>query len=92
MPNKLIIIAFFSAIMLLIDWYVFSGFKVLISNYQPQIQRWLKTGFWILSALNIILLITFHSLPAHQFWGLKIVIATFLFGQYFYYYFYLLMI
>ena len=83
MPNKLIIIAFFSAIMLLIDCYVFSGFKVLISNYQPQTQRWLKTGFWILSAFNILLLITFHSLPAHHFWGLKVVIATFLFGQYF---------
>lgn len=83
MPNKLIIIAFFSTVMLLIDWYVFSGFKVLISHTQPQTQRILKSGFWILSTLNILLLITFHSLPHHQFWGLKVTIATFLFGQYF---------
>lgn len=83
MPNKLFIIAFFSALMLLIDWYVFSGLKVLISNYQPITQRWFKTGFWILTITNIFLLVTFHSLPTHQFWGVKVVIATFLFGQYF---------
>ena len=69
--------------MLLIDWYVFSGFKVLISDASQQSQRIAKNGFWILSVLNVLLLITFHSLPPHQFWGLKVIIATFLFGQYF---------
>src|SRR5688572_23822473 len=83
MPNKIIFLAFFSALMLLIDWYVFSGFKVLINHTQPQTQKYLRNGFKVLTAINILLLITFHSLPAHQFRGLKTIIGTFLFAQYF---------
>lgn len=83
MPNKLFIIAFFSTLMLLIDWYSFSGMKVLIQNFQPTTQKWFRNGFLVLSAINIGLLILFHSLPVHQYWGLRVIIATWLFGQYF---------
>jgi len=83
MPNKLIFIAFFTGLMLLMDWYVFSGFKVLIQNAQPLTQKWLRTGYWTLSIINIILLLIFHTLPPNLHWGLRIIIITFLFGQYF---------
>jgi len=82
MPSKIIFIAFFTAFMLLIDWYVFSGLKVLIQNAQPNTQRWIRTGFWILSLFNILLLMVFHSLPTHVM-GPRIIIITFLFAQYF---------
>lgn len=83
MPNKLIFIAFFTGLMLLMDWYVFSGFKLLIQNAQPLTQKWLRTGFWTLSVINIILLLIFHTLPPNMFLGLRVIIITFLFGQYF---------
>jgi len=76
-------LAFFTGIMVLVDFYAFSGFKVLIQHLQPTTQRWLKNGFWILSGINIILLITFQMLPPHAFWGTRLIIATFLFAQYF---------
>ncbi len=69
--------------MLLIDWYLYSGFKVLIKSGLPKTQQCLKIGYWSLSFLNIIVLIIFHSIPSNAFWGLKTGIATFLFGQYF---------
>ena len=83
MPNKLIFIAFFTGLMLLMDWYVFSGFKLLIQNAQPLTQKWLRTGFWTLSVINIVLLLIFHTLPPNMFLGLRVIIITFLFGQYF---------
>jgi predicted MPP superfamily phosphohydrolase len=83
MPNKLIFIAFFTGLMLLMDWYVFSGFKLLIQNAQPLTQKWLRTGFWTLSVFNIILLLIFHTLPPNMYLGLRVIIITFLFGQYF---------
>lgn len=83
MPNKVFFIAVFTTLMLLIDWYVFSGFKVLIQNALPNTQRWLKNGFWMLTALNISLLILFQFLPAGTHYGYRIAIITFLFGQYF---------
>lgn len=82
MPNKLIFIAFFTGLMLLIDWYVFSGFKVLIQNALPATQRWLKISFWSLTGANIILLLLFHTLAPNSFWGLRITIMTILVGQY----------
>jgi hypothetical protein len=65
------------------DWYVFSGFKLLIQNAQPLTQKWLRTGFWTLSVFNIILLLIFHTLPPNMYLGLRVIIITFLFGQYF---------
>ncbi len=83
MPSKLIFIAFFTGLMLLMDWYVFSGFKVLIQNALPNTQRLLKIGYWSLTGVNILLLLLFHTLAPNSYWGLRITIMTFLFGQYF---------
>ena len=65
------------------DWYLYSGYKVIIKSALPQTQRFLKIGFWGLTLLNVGLLILFHSLPAKAYWGLKVGLATFLFAQYF---------
>ena len=83
MPNKLFFIAFFTGLMLLMDWYVFSGFKVLIQHAQPNTQRWLKTAFWTITGINILALLTFHLLPPNMHGGPRVVILTYLFGQYF---------
>lgn len=83
MPQKIFFILFFSGLMLLMDWYVFSGFKVLIQNALPNTQKWLKTGYWSLSVLNILALLLFHSLSPGDHYGIRIALITFLFAQYF---------
>ncbi len=44
-----------SAFLLLIDLYVYQGFKVLIAHQSPSVQKILKITFWLITATSLIL-------------------------------------
>lgn len=82
MLTKLIIFISITFILLLIDFYVYSGFKILISGYSHNVQKNLKNTFWIISAINVVLVVIFNLLPVHKFWTLRIIIFTIISIQY----------
>lgn len=55
MNRVLLFPLFISLFILLIDLYVYQGLKVLIQHLAPGTQRWIKTGFWILTAISLLM-------------------------------------
>lgn len=82
MISKILIFFFFTVLLLLIDLYVYSGFKALINNTNHSTQKILNLAFWILFLINITLLIIFNLLPPQKFWTLRVIIMTFVVAQY----------
>ncbi|NUM31386.1 MAG: metallophosphoesterase [Bacteroidetes bacterium] len=80
--SRVLILLFFTSLLLLIDFYVFSGFKTLISNSNNGTQKFLKNIYWLVSAVNIALIIIFNILTPQKFWTLRAVIMTFIVAQY----------
>jgi uncharacterized protein len=52
--NKLIIIPIVTAVLLLIDWYVWQAIKVAISSSNPTSQVYIKYIFWGLTAITLL--------------------------------------
>lgn len=82
MNSRVLVFLFAISLLLLIDYYVFSGFKTLINNCTNGTQKFLKSLYWFISVLNIVLLVIFNILPAQKFWTLRVIIMTFVVAQY----------
>ncbi len=77
----LLIPLFLSIFMLLVDIYIYQGFKVLIGGQSTQAQKWLKIAYWTVTAVGLALVwISASNLRGNG--GLTVFTRSFIMVQY----------
>jgi hypothetical protein len=75
--NRLVLLLFFAAFFLFVDWYVFQAVRVATQSISPGWQRAIRVGFWSLTLLSFGILLLINIVPT-DFWGRFRLARTFL--------------
>ena len=81
--NKIVLVGILSTLILIVDYYVFQGVKSATGSASDDTDRYIKFGFWGLTALSIFGVAIYNLLPPELIGkGLRTIIMVWLFMFY----------